>query len=832
MAIRYVEARVDQVVSDGDGESEFDDKTSFYDRLLAYVTALEPDEWFYVQYIASPSGALEMTVGVSGVRGEAEKAKETEDELFNLLSTSDSPLIMPRANIIGAAPRAGRGDRAKGPDDEPRAWFLRRSAITDAANTRLFPVELTALKDGFQNSITCILAKPGTVLRVMIRQAAEGIEALRALLADRESGVIRTEDLSRNLSREGLPVEIEFVAVVPEASLPRSLSAALKGLANGLELTWSRASAREITAALDSRSPLGPGIGISPQIMFKRESLALLRLPAPRTGSFPGLNVVPSQLARVGFAVPDGSAANAICLGRALDASGLLRSVSVRTKDLDRHMYVPGQTGAGKSTFLRGLAYEIAKSGEGLLFIDPHGNTVERLVGELPRNRARDVVYVDAADVEAAAPINPFAVTDALQRDTAMENVTAMFQDLFDPHQQGIIGPRWETWFRMGMTTLLEAYGERASMLAVPSLFFDDEFLRACKAKVQNKIVRDFWDKEMAKTTQYHISEVLGWFSSKFTAFRMNSVLNAVLGTGWDVLNPSQIMDEGKIILVSLSKGEIGAPVTQLLGYVYLTRFWTAALRRKTPRPFTVIVDEAQSFTKGSLPAMLSEGRKFGLRVVMANQYLGQLPEDLRSAVLGNVGNVVALRLGAEDAESLGARFAPEFEPRALRLMPNFVGAASLLADGRMVPGFSVMVDYEERVMVKERQLQAQVKSVRHRSSLELRRSYLKAQAEARMLHETIRNGATGLPPEAAPSGGQGAMQMMLGAEPGTFVDGWRIRKDLPAGQPTEFGKRAGSHASVVGHVMGEEGQSAPTNVDRPADIESDDADDVEGMGM
>lgn len=796
MADLYVEAGVEQVVSVSDDESEFDHKTSFYDRLLAYVTALEPDEWFYVQYVAGSNGALQMTVGVSGVDGEAGVVEETEDELFSLLSASDSPLVVPRTNIHGAVSASRSGDRTGEPpektddeaeqdaDAELRAWFLRRSAITDAAKTRLFPVELTALEDGFQNSITCILAKPGTVMRVMVRQAAEGIEALRALLADRESGVIRTEDLSRSLSREGLPVEIEFLAVVPAATVPRSLAAALKGLANGLELTACTASAPEITAALETRTPLGPGVGSVAQVMFKRESLALLRLPAPRTGSFPGLNVVPSQLARVGFAMPDGSADNAICLGRALDASGRLRSVSLRSRDLDRHMYVPGQTGSGKSTFLRGLAYEIAKSGEGLLFIDPHGNTVERLVGELPRDRARDVVYVDAADVEAAAPINPFAVSDPLQRDTAMENVTAMFQDLFDPHQQGIVGPRWETWFRMGMTTLLEAYGERASMLDVPSLFFDDEFLRACKAKVQNRIVRDFWEKEMAKTTQYHISEVLGWFSSKFTAFRTNSVLNAILGTGWDVLNPSQIMDEGKIILVSLSKGEIGAPVTQLLGYVYLTRFWTAALRRRTPRPFTIIVDEAQSFTKGSLPAMLSEGRKFGLRVVMANQYLGQLPEDLRSAVLGNVGNVVALRLGAEDAESLGARFAPEFEPRALRLMPNFVGAASLLADGRMVPAFSVMVDYEEHVLVKKRQFDAQVKSVRERSSLELRRSYVQAQVEAQTLHATIRNGVVGLPPAEAP-GYVEAAAPMVGAKPGTFVEGWRLRKDTPA-KPSE----------------------------------------------
>lgn len=728
----YVEGIVERLVSYGadNFESHY---SAFYRRLFSYISALHQSEWFFITY-ESRNGALDLRVGVSG---QGPDASILEDELFDLFASEESPVIIRQDNIatshVNAAQRERRARR------NGKVWYVKALRFADNAKTRSFPIELRPADDRFDDIAASILKHSGSMIRIMARQAPGGVEALRMLINERNLKSPRADEISHTVATDGLPFEVEFLVTLPELLPPRGLRAAIASLADGLELVEAEGDQSDISFALSSRLPLSVLTNDTRETLLRAEAMSLVRLPATRTSSFPGLDVVPAQLARMGSAAQRASGGPSVCIGKALDASGNLREVTVGALDLSRHVYVPGQTGSGKSTFLRGLAYEIAASGDGLLFIDPHGHTVERLVGELPPERAADVVYVDAADINAPAPINPFAVSDPLQRDTAVENVAAMFQDLFDPHQQGIVGPRWETWFRMGMTTLLEAYGERASLLDVPALFFDDEFLRICKSRVTNNIVRDFWDKELAKTSAQDKSEILGWFSSKFTAFRMNSVLNAVLGTGCDVLDPSTIMDQGKILLVSLSKGEIGAPVTQLLGYVYLTRFWTASLRRKSPRIFTVIVDEAQSFTKGSLPAMLSEGRKFGLRVVMANQYLDQLPEALSSAVLGNVGNIVALRIGAEDAERLSARFAPEFEPRALRLMPNFTAAVSIMAHGNVVPAFSLLIDYEERLARADRQQKSQARSIRIRSSRELKKSFKDAQRSARVLRDELK---------------------------------------------------------------------------------------------
>ena len=769
-ALPYVEGRVERLVSYG--SENFEARSSrFYRRMFGHVAALSKDEWFSIKY-RSEEGQLDLRVAISSEEADSEILHR---ELFDLLASEDSPVIVPRTNLVtmGSARstqvRGGRRPKLSG------AWFVKALRFTDNAKTRSFPIELEAIETGFENLAAAMLAHDGAIIRIMVRQAPGGIEAVRSLMNDRNLKSPRAEDISATVAAEGLPFEVEFLVTLPDPVMPRGLRAAITSLADGLELIKGDADSQELSIALSSGAPLStPGDG-KREILLRAEALSVVRLPATRTSSFPGLDVVPSQLARVGLAarrVPIGSG---ICIGCALDASGSLRSVAIDPMDLNRHVYVPGQTGSGKSTFLRGLAYEVAAGGGGLLFIDPHGHTVERLVGELPASRAADVVYVDAADIKAPAPINPFAVSDPLQRDTAVENVAAMFQDLFDPDQQGIVGPRWETWFRMGMTTLIDAYGERASLLDVPTLFFDDEFLRICKSRITNSIVSDFWDKEMRKTSAQDKSEILGWFSSKFTAFRMNSVLNAVLGTGCDVLEPSKVMDEGKIVLVSLSKGEIGAPVTQLLGYVYLTRFWTAALRRKSPEAFTVIVDEAQSFTKGSLPAMLSEGRKFGLRVIMANQYLQQLPDTLCGAVLGNVGNVIALRLGADDADRLGARFEPEFEARALRLMPNFAAAASIMANGNMVPAFSLLIDYEERVKWNKREQRSQERSIRQRSSRDLKKAFMEARREAHQLRDALRkeNGER----MVGPSISTPVFDTSQESTTSTFLDGWLNKK-------------------------------------------------------
>lgn len=665
-----------------------DRRTSFHRRVTSYLSLMPSGSRMGLRY-RRRSQFVEVLVGIAGPAVVA----QTAEDLYQLLSDSDSPVAVSRSDIY----TGGRRRQTPAPPDF--VFRIDAPRFRGNARSRSHAIDLVPTADTLEELVSAVLAADHVEYRALLVATGGGIDELHSHMSHANLKEPTNSELGYELANKGLPVRLEACICAKEAILEPRVMAAVSRLVPGAQFAKIDLD-RRVSSYLARWEPFTDADSMDVTGSVTEDgACSLFRLPAARRASFPGMTVKPQQVVRAPTLILQSSSMDSVRLGSSTGPTGQEIDANLSQSDFSRHMYVPGQTGSGKSTFLRSLACGVASTGDGMLVIDPHGETVEQLIEELPRGREADVVVVDAADIVNSAPINPFAVSDPLQRDTALENVTSMFVDLFDPHQQGIVGPRWESWFRMGMLTLIAAHGERASMLDVPKLFIDNNYLAICKDSLEpDGVVRDFWDKEMAKISDYHKSEVLGWFTSKFAAFRTNSVLNAVLGTGMDVLRPEEAMDEGKIILVSLRKGDIGEPVATLLGYVYLTRFWTAALKRRSGRPFSVFVDEAQTFTKGSLPSMLAEGRKFGLRLVMANQYLDQLPEDLQSSIVGNVGNLVALRLGDDDAKRLSGRFAPEFTQDGLRRLPNFEAAASLLAGGAVMPGFSLLVDHESRL--------------------------------------------------------------------------------------------------------------------------------------
>ncbi|MFG1645508.1 type IV secretory system conjugative DNA transfer family protein [Amycolatopsis sp. NPDC049252] len=580
------------------------------------------------------------------------------------------------------------------------------------------------------------------------------------------------DQVSSSLELTVAPVEAKYRSLEevfreasgPQSTIPETIGQALRDGGNFVQASLVLTSVAAPSARLLSEiSAISRPVEIiqwaegqlpPSEVVGTRTLAAMFRIPVAHSASFPGFAVSSAPVIRAPQAVCAGEQDDGLRLGRASDARGVSVDVHLPLADFSRHIYVPGQTGAGKSTILRSMACEVARSGHGMLFIDPHGDAARQLLRELPAERVRDVHFVNAADLEAPAPINPFSVTDLLQRDTALANVTAMFQDLFDPTQQGIVGPRWESWFRMGMLTLIAARGRHASILDVPRLFMDNAFMKKQRDTVVDEYLVDFWDQEMAQTNAHTRSEILGWFTSKFTAFRTNAVLRAVLGSGRDMLEASDVMDQGKIIVVSLQKGEIGAPIAQLLGYLYLTRYWTAALKRKTARPFALFVDEAQTFSRGALADILAEGRKFGLYAVLANQYLEQLPEQLQHALLGNVGTLVAFRMGDRDADQFAGRLGPEFSAESLRRLPNHQAACSLLLDGAIQPAFSLDGDHIERLASRsDRQMTDQAESIIKASQSYFRRSE-EMQLPTGSANSTGPASMPGRPPDARPSVG------------------------------------------------------------------------------
>lgn len=664
-------------------------RSDFRDRLTGFAGNLPPGSVLQVRI--RPSGSARLTLGFV-VLGAGQGEASVLARLTTLLADEGSPVVVAPASATDSATA----------ETPLHLSELRRTVF---AQTRLARRRAMSLSPGPSGSVEALCAA--------LVGSAPGHE-VRVSLAPQARGGLREEDVAVALGisdaspdavcqaflRSGALLRCQVLVATPGEEPDPWVASELAGLASPLELAAVSGRRRDVANMVWAGGPPSPIHEHADElqlVMGAKLVSSLLPLPVATSGTFPGFLVVPAGVVRASLSITQANGAAGIRLGHAVDASGSQVPIQLGLPDLSRHVYIPGQTGAGKSTALRATAVELARSGNGLLFVDPHGETARLLLSELPAQRADDVVFVDCADPAHPAPINPFAVSDPLQRDAVLANVAAMFMDLFDPLQQGIVGPRWETWFRMGMLTLIAAHGERASFLDVPRLFLNQKYLDACLPAVDDEILRDFWDEEMRQTNSHTKSELLGWFNSKFTPFRMNAILRSTLGSGHDVLDPVDTMDAGKIVIVSLEKGLLGASVSQLLGYVYLTRFWTAALRRREGKLFGLLVDEAHTFSRGPLPDVLAEGRKFGLAAVIANQYLEQFPERVRSAILGNVGTVIAFRLGERDAETLGGRFAPEFESPALRRAPNYVAACSLLVEGAPAPAFSLVMDHVHR---------------------------------------------------------------------------------------------------------------------------------------
>lgn len=368
----------------------------------------------------------------------------------------------------------------------------------------------------------------------------------------------------------------------------------------------------------------------------------------------------------------------------------------IRLGDLDRrrHVYIIGQTGTGKSGLLENLALQDMLDGKGFAFVDPHGDSAEKLLGMVPKERVEDVIYFSPGDMARPIGLNLFEFDTDEQKDFLIQEAIAMLYRLYDPGHTGIIGPRYEHWFRNGALTIM-ADPQGTSFIDIPQVFNDNEFAKSKLKYVKDQTVLDFWNKEMAQTSDYHKSEVLGWFVSKFGAFLSNEMMRNILGQTKSGFNLRDIMDNKKILLVNLSKGKTGELNSQLLGMIFVMKFQAAAMgRADIPEDqrvdFSLYVDEFQNFATESFESILSEARKYRLSLVLANQFMTQLTDKIREAIIGNVGTVVSGRIGTTDAELMTKKFTPTFTAEDLTKLPNFEAIASVMINNVPSAPFSM----------------------------------------------------------------------------------------------------------------------------------------------
>ncbi|HYG84235.1 MAG TPA: TraM recognition domain-containing protein [Verrucomicrobiae bacterium] len=373
---------------------------------------------------------------------------------------------------------------------------------------------------------------------------------------------------------------------------------------------------------------------------------------------------------------------------------GIKKPIRLAPSDRRRHSYIIGQTGTGKSGLLENLALQDMLDGRGFAFIDPHGDSAERLLGMVPKERVEDVIYFNPGDMENPVGLNLFEFDTPDQRDFLVQEAIAMLYRLYDPGHTGIIGPRYEHWFRNAALTIMSDPGG-ASFIDIPQVFNDDAFAKSKLKYVTDQTVLDFWNKEMAQTSDYHKSEVLGWFVSKFGAFLSNEMMRNIIGQTKSGFNLREIMDKKKILLVNLSKGKTGELNSQLLGMIFVMKFQAAAMGRadipeEQRTDFTLYVDEFQNFATDSFESILSEARKYRLNLILANQFMTQLTDKIREAIIGNVGTVISGRIGTTDAELMQKKFAPIFDAEDLTKLPNFETVASVMIDNVPSTPFSM----------------------------------------------------------------------------------------------------------------------------------------------
>jgi hypothetical protein len=348
---------------------------------------------------------------------------------------------------------------------------------------------------------------------------------------------------------------------------------------------------------------------------------------------------------------------------------GEKKEVRFQRNDRSRHHYIIGKSGSGKSALLSYMARQDIINGEGVCVIDPHGDLVEDILTYIPKERAKDVIIFDPGDIDRPMSINMLEARNSSEVDLISSQATEIFIKLFGDE---IFGPRIQHYFRNACLTLMEDTEEGATLIDVPRMFTDDAFMKYKVKKVTNPVVKSFWQHEYANTGDRERQEMIPYFSSKFGPFITNSIMRNTIGQKESSFNFRKVMDEGKILLVKLSKGTIGDINTQLLGLVMVARIQMAAMSRADMpederKDFYLYVDEFQNFATDSFCSILSEARKYRLNLIMAHQYINQLvvskfgnsSTKIRDAVFGNVGTMCSFKVGADDAEYLSKEYAP-----------------------------------------------------------------------------------------------------------------------------------------------------------------------------
>jgi len=459
---------------------------------------------------------------------------------------------------------------------------------------------------------------------------------------------------------------------------------------------------------------------------------------------------------------------------------GTKKPIRLSIDDRRRHTYIIGQTGTGKSVLLENLAFQDMMDGRGFAFVDPHGDSVESLLGKVPKERVEDVIYFNPGDMANPIGLNMFEFERPDQKDFLIQEAINMLYGLYDPGHTGIVGPRLEHIFR-NAALLLMADPAGGTFIDIPKVLIDPEFMKSKLKYVTDQTVIDFWTKEFpASQRSNEAGEVISWVVSKFGPFISNDAMRNIIGQTKSGFNLRDVMDGNKILLVNLSKGRMGELNSKLLGIIFVMKFQAAAMSRadvpeQERRDFSLYVDEFQNFATESFESILSEARKYRLNLMLGNQFMTQLTDKVREAIIGNVGTVMSGRIGITDAEILVKKFMPTFDVEDLTKLPNYQSIVSVMINN--VPSAPFSMSFVPPMGQPNPELSDALKRL---SAAKYGKP--RAQVEADIFRRLGKTDAKQGPPARAQS--DFASGNSLNSSGSSFLDEWLAKRQQSGGQP------------------------------------------------
>ena len=501
------------------------------------------------------------------------------------------------------------------------------------------------------------------------------------------------EAVESKIAKPGFEVSIRFVVVAPQKETAdahlKNIVGAFEQFSSELNSFKKRKIRRKGTFMEDflyRYQPMFHLFGNRPSILNSEELATIYHFPN-KLVTTPHIYWLYAKTAPAPAEIPT----QGLYLGMSA-YRGIKRPVYIGDDDRRRHIYIIGKTGVGKSQLLKDSILQDIKAGKGVCLIDPH-DTIEQLLPLIPPERVEDVIYFNPSDTERPMGLNLLEAETEDQKHFAATAVINMMYKLFDPYKTGIVGPRFEHAVRNAMLTAMSDEG--STFVEVVRILTDSKFVQEILPKVKDPIIKRYWTDQIAQTSDFHKSEVLDYIVSKFGRFVTNRMIRNIIGQSKSAFSFRQVMDEGKILLINLAKGEIGEENSNFLGLVLIPRILMAAMSRQdTPekdrRDFYLYVDEFQNFATPDFAQILSEARKYRLNLCVANQFIGQVEEEVKNAVFGNVGTLVCFRVGVTDANYLAHEFTPVFAEDDLLNIDRFHVYTKTIVNNEPVPPFSM----------------------------------------------------------------------------------------------------------------------------------------------